>query len=130
MSGNGVGPNLTGVLNRKIGSIPDYSYGTGLQKAAQASAAGANEIMAKQREALQEGLKEITENVQGFRASAPQELLTKQAELARKSFETAVKQASEVGDILRKSGMESTEILRDRIKTAMDEIKDVYQKKD
>ena len=36
MSGNGVGPNLTGVLNRKIGSIPDYSYGTGLQKAAQA----------------------------------------------------------------------------------------------
>ncbi|MCP1496930.1 cytochrome c [Pseudomonas migulae] len=36
MSSNGIGPNLTGVLNRKMGSLPDYSYGTGLQKAAQA----------------------------------------------------------------------------------------------
>ena len=100
-----------------------------LQKAASANAAGANEIMAKQREALQEGLKEITETIQGFRASAPQDMLTKQAEIARKSFESAVKQAGEVGEILRKSGMETTEILRDRIKTAMDEIKDVYQNK-
>lgn len=100
-----------------------------LQKAASASAQGANEIMAKQREALQEGLKEVTETVQGFRASAPQEMMSKQAELARKTFETAVKQAGEVGEILRKSGMETTEILRDRIKTAMDEIKDVYQNK-
>lgn len=100
-----------------------------LQKAASASAQGANEIMAKQREALQEGLKEVTETVQGFRASAPQEMMSKQAELARKTFEHAVKQAGEVGEILRKSGMETTEILRDRIKTAMDEIKDVYQNK-
>ena len=100
-----------------------------LQKAAQANAQGANEIMSRQREALQDGLKEITETVQDFRASAPQEMLTKQTELARKSFETAVKNAGEVGEILRKSGAESVEILRDRIKTAMDEIKEVYGKK-
>lgn len=36
MAGNGIGPNLTGVLNRKMGSLPDFSYDTGLQKAAQA----------------------------------------------------------------------------------------------
>ena len=36
MSGNGIGPNLMGVLNRKMGSAPDFSYATGLQKAAQA----------------------------------------------------------------------------------------------
>lgn len=100
-----------------------------LQKAASANAQGANEVMAKQREALQEGLKEITETVQGFRASAPQEMLTKQTEMARKSFEAAVKNAGEVGEILRKSGSESVEILRDRIKTAMDEIREVYEKK-
>lgn len=34
MAANGVGPNLTGVLNRKMGSLTDFSYGTGLQKAA------------------------------------------------------------------------------------------------
>lgn len=30
---NGIGPNLTGVVNRKMGSVVDYSYDTGLQKA-------------------------------------------------------------------------------------------------
>lgn len=34
---NGIGPNLTGVLTRKMGSVADFSYDTGLQKA---SAAG------------------------------------------------------------------------------------------
>ncbi|AMB88110.1 cytochrome c, class I [Pseudomonas agarici] len=33
---NGIGPNLTGVVNRKMGSLSDFSYDTGLQKAAQA----------------------------------------------------------------------------------------------
>ncbi|MCQ6257743.1 cytochrome c family protein [Pseudomonas sp. Q11] len=36
MARNGIGPNLTGVLNRKMGSLTDFSYETGLQKAAQA----------------------------------------------------------------------------------------------
>ncbi|WP_417663424.1 c-type cytochrome [Pseudomonas sp.] len=36
MASNGIGPNLTGVLNRKMGSFTDFSYGTGLEKAAQA----------------------------------------------------------------------------------------------
>ncbi len=31
---NGIGPNLTGVVSRKMGSFPDFSYDTGLQKAA------------------------------------------------------------------------------------------------
>lgn len=34
---NGIGPSLTGVLGRKMGSVADFSYDTGLQKA---SAAG------------------------------------------------------------------------------------------
>lgn len=33
---NGIGPNLTGVLNRKMGSVADFSYDTGLQKASMA----------------------------------------------------------------------------------------------
>ena len=36
MATNGIGPNLTGVLNRKMGSLTDFSYDTGLQKAGQA----------------------------------------------------------------------------------------------
>ncbi|HEY5817401.1 MAG TPA: TIGR01841 family phasin [Mesorhizobium sp.] len=101
-----------------------------LQKAASASAAGAQSIMSKQREALQEGLQEITEMAQNFRApGAPQEIVAKQADFARKSFETAVKNASEVADIVKKSGSESVDILRTRIQEAMEEIRQTYDKK-
>lgn len=101
-----------------------------LQKAASASAAGAQSVMAKQREVLQEGLQEITEMAQGFRTpGGPQEMMTKQADIARKSFETAVKNASEVADIVKKSGTESVDILRKRIQDAMEEIRQTYEKK-
>lgn len=98
-----------------------------LQKATSASAAGAQSLMAKQREALQDGLQEIQEMAQSFRApGGPQEMMAKQAEFARKSFETAVKNTGEVADIVRKHGSESVEILRSRIQEAMNEIRDVY----
>lgn len=101
-----------------------------LQKAASAQAAGANSIMAKQREALQDGLKEITDMAHSFRAGgSAQDIIAKQTEFARKSFETAVKNAGEVGEIIRKSGTESVEILRERIKTAMEEIREAYEKR-
>ena len=99
-----------------------------LQQAAAASATGASTVLAKQREALQDGMRDLTDMVQNMRTSgAPQEALKKQTEFARKSFETAVRNAGEVGEIIRKSGAESTEILRERIKAAMEEIRQVYE---
>ncbi|RUV12321.1 TIGR01841 family phasin, partial [Mesorhizobium sp. M1A.F.Ca.IN.022.04.1.1] len=59
----------------------------------------------------------------------PQELMTKQVDFARKSFETTLKNAGEVADLVRKSGTESVEILRDRIKDAMAEIRAGYDGK-
>lgn len=101
-----------------------------LQKAASAGASGASSVMAKQREALQQGMNDITEMMHNLRTSgAPKEAIEKQAEFARKSFESAVKHAGEVGEIVRKSGEESTEILRERIKAAMQEIRDAYDKR-
>ncbi|MIL09650.1 phasin family protein [Salmonella enterica subsp. enterica] len=100
-----------------------------LQRAATAGASGAQSVMEKQREALQEGLQEIQEMAQSFRApGGPQELLTKQAEFARKSFETAVKNTGEVADIMRRHGSESVDILRERIREAMDEVREAYEK--
>ncbi|CAM5617147.1 hypothetical protein MAUB1S_10499 [Mycolicibacterium aubagnense] len=86
--------------------------------------------MARQREVLQDSLREITEFGQNYRAPGnPQELIAKQADFARKSFEAAVKNAGEVADIVKKSGTESVDILRARIKDAMDEIRQSYEKK-
>jgi len=68
--------------------------------------------------------------VQSYRVPGnPQDMMAKQADFARKSFETTVKNAGEVAEIVKKSGAESLEILRQRIKDAMEEIREGYEKR-
>lgn len=101
-----------------------------LEKSAKATAAGASSLMARQREMLQDTLREVTEMAQSFRAPGnPREMMAKQTEFARKSFETALRNASEVAELVKKSGSESIEILRGRIREAMEEIREGYEKK-
>jgi phasin family protein len=101
-----------------------------LEKSAKATAAGASSVMHKQREMLQQTLHEITEMAQSFRApGSPHELMTKQADFAKKSFEAAVKNAGEVADLVKKSSADSIEILRARIRESMEEIREGYEKR-
>lgn len=100
-----------------------------LQKSASATATGASSIMAKQRDALQQQLNEIAEMAQSYRAPpGAQEALSKHADFVRRSFEAAVQNASEVAQIAQKSGAESLEVLRARIRESMDEIRESYDK--
>jgi phasin family protein len=101
-----------------------------LEKSARTASAGANAVMARQREMLQETLTEISGMVRDYRAPATaQELVEKQTEFARKSFETAVRNTSEVADMAGKSGSESLDILRRRIREGMAEIRESYEKR-
>ena len=101
-----------------------------LEKSARASAAGATSLLSRQREMLEDTLREVTDMAQSYRAPGnPQELMTKQTEFARKSFEVALKNAGEVAELVKKSGAESVDILRTRIKEAMEEIRAGYEKK-
>jgi phasin family protein len=78
---------------------------------------------------LQESLHEFSDMAQNYKVPGnPQEMVSRQTEFARKSFETAVKNASEVADLVKRSGVESVEILRTRIKDALQEIRDSYEK--
>ncbi|HEV2896797.1 MAG TPA: phasin family protein [Pseudaminobacter sp.] len=100
-----------------------------LQKSASATTTGAQNLMTKQRQILQDTMSEITDMAQSYRAPGnPQEMMAKQADFARRSFETAVKNASEVAEIVKKSGTESVEILRERIRETMEEIRKGYEK--
>jgi phasin family protein len=100
-----------------------------LEKSARASAAGASSLIARQREMLEQSLHEISDMAQNYKVPGnAQEVVARQTEFARKSFETAVKNASEVADLVKRSGVESVEILRTRIKDAMQEIRDGYEK--
>ena len=117
-------PNVEAILSHHRKNLE------ALEKSAKAGAAGASSLMSKQREMLQDPLREITDMAQSYRAPGdPQALITKQAAFARKSFEAALKNAGEVADLVKKSGTESVEILRDRIKEAMEEIRAGYEKK-
>jgi len=101
-----------------------------LEKSARAGAAGATSLLSRQREMLQDTLREISDMAQNYKAPGnPQELMTKQAEFAKKSFEAALKNASEVAELVKRSGTESVEILRERIKEAMEEIRSGYEKR-
>lgn len=101
-----------------------------LEKSARAGAEGASSLLQRQREMLQDTLREVTDMAQSYRAPGnPQELMAKQTEFARKSFETALKNAGEVAELVKKSGTESVDILRGRIKEAMEEIRAGYEKK-
>jgi phasin family protein len=101
-----------------------------LEKSVRAEAAGATSLLSRQREMLQDTLREISDMAQNYKAPGnPQELMTKQAEFAKKSFEAALKNASEVAELVKRSGTESVEILRERIKEAMEEIRSGYEKK-
>ena len=101
-----------------------------LEKSARAGAAGATSLLSRQREMLQDTLREVSDMAQSYKAPGnPQELMTKQAEFAKKSFEAALKNAGEVAELVKKSGTESVEILRSRIKEAMEEIRSGYDKK-
>ncbi|WP_163593733.1 TIGR01841 family phasin, partial [Klebsiella variicola] len=59
-----------------------------LEKSARAGAAGASSVLARQHEMVQEAMGEITRMAQNYQAPGnPQDLMAKQADFARKSFE-------------------------------------------
>jgi phasin family protein len=99
-----------------------------LEQSARASAAGPSSVLAKQREAIEAAFREFSDFAQTYRVPGdPKEVLAKHADFARKSFETAVKNTSDVAEIVRKSGSASAEILRRRMHEAMDEVRHSYE---
>ncbi|MEO0363846.1 MAG: TIGR01841 family phasin, partial [Pseudomonadota bacterium] len=98
-----------------------------LQDAAQASSAGAQAVMAKQREALEQTLAEISEMVK--QPGMTEGGVTGQTEAARKAFETTVKNTSEIAEIMRESGTESFEILKKRLEESIEEVRSAMSMK-
>ncbi|MCY0153985.1 TIGR01841 family phasin [Hoeflea alexandrii] len=83
---------------------------------------GASEIMARQRAMVQEALEEISamaETVKG--GGGPQSLMTAQAEFARRSFEAAIKNTSEIAGIAQKSSTEAFKVLQQNMQETLEE---------
>lgn len=100
------------------------------EKSARAASSGAARVMSRQREMLEEMARDIRTMSADFTPpSDPKALVEKQAEFARKGFETAVKNTGEVADLVAKSGGEALDILRERIREGMAEIRQSFEQK-
>lgn len=100
------------------------------EKSARSAGEGMSRIMARQREMLDETLQAFSSMTREMRTGSDhQDLMRKQTEFARKTFETAVRNTGEMADMVRKSNEESLEILRERIREGMQELREDIQKK-
>lgn len=100
-----------------------------LEKSARVTADGTASVMNRQREMLEEALREATEMAKNYRAPGnPKDLISRQTEFARKAFENTISNAGEVAEMVKKSGTESIDILRARIREAMAEVRNGYEK--
>lgn len=101
-----------------------------LERSGRAAGAGAAEIAAKQRTIFEKTVADIQEMAKGYSTPAsPQEMMTRQLEFTRKSFETAMENTTQMADLMRRSSEESLGILRERIREGMQEIRDAYEKR-
>ena len=101
-----------------------------MTKSWQAMAGGANEIARKQREIFEAAVKDVTAMVQEYKpGGSPQEIMTKQAEFAKKAMEAAIANTRDIAELVQKSSAEAFKIVQDRMKESYEEIRASVEKK-
>lgn len=101
-----------------------------LERSGRAASAGAAEITTRQQQIFDKTLNDIHEMAKRYSVPAsPQEMMTRQLEFTRKSFETAMENTTEMAELMRRSSEKSFGILRDRIREGMQEIRDAYERR-
>jgi phasin family protein len=95
-----------------------------LGQSAKVAAQGAQSVAQKQREVIEAGLREATAFAHEYKPlGVAQENLALQTEFARKVFEIAVKGAPETATTASQSGADAVEIIQDRMKESLEEIR-------
>ena len=101
-----------------------------MTKSWQAMAGGATEVAKKQREIFDEAVKDVTAMVQQYKpVGNPQEIMTKQAEFAKKAMEAAITNTRDIAELVQKSSTEAFRIVQDRMKESYDEIRTGIEKR-
>ena len=96
----------------------------------QAMAAGATAIAARQREIFEATVKDITAMAQDYKPTgAPQDMLVKQTEFAKKAMEAAIANTRDLAELVQKSGGEAAKIIHERMAESFEEIRNGMTKK-
>ena len=106
-----------------------------LEQAAGNTTASTQAIMAQQRKALEEALADITHMVQdardgGFNKENARDIIADQMEFTKRSFETTIRNATEIGEIAQKTGKDNLAILRTRVQESLAEMRDMIDRTD
>ncbi len=90
---------------------------------------GAQAVARRHMEIMQNSVTEMTEMMKAFStADAPQDKASKQAEIAKLTYEKAVGNLQEIADLIQKSNAEALSVLNKRFAEAMDEVKGLVAK--
>lgn len=93
-----------------------------LDQAAKTAGSGASAILARQREMVQEALDEISAMTDNFKGGGdPKSLMTAQADFARRSFEMAIRNTSEIAGLAQKSSAEAFKVLQQNMQETLEE---------
>ena len=102
-----------------------------LNAANQAAVQGMQAVAQRQAEILSQTINEVSTIAQQLANAStnPQELTTKQAEIARKAFEQALANARELAEIVSKSNTEAFAIINKRVTESLQELKSLVAAK-
>ena len=93
-----------------------------MQKSAAVLSQGGQAVFAKQQEILAEVGREARQLIADFKpGGTPQEIATKQAELAKRVFEATVKNTRDIAELVQKSSSEAPKIILDRMRESFAE---------
>jgi len=100
-----------------------------LGRSAEAASEGAKSLAMKQREIVEEAIRETSAMVRDFKLESPQDAVTKQAEFAKKAFEAAVRNTRDVAELVQRSSTDALKIIQDRMQQSFEEIRGTVEKK-
>ena len=100
-----------------------------LARSAEAASEGAKALAAKQREIVEEAIRETSAMVRDFKLESPQDALAKQSELARRAFEAAIRNTGDVAQLVQKSSTDALRIIQERMQESFEEIRGSVEKK-
>jgi len=90
---------------------------------------GAQTVARRHMEIVQQSMAELTEAIRAMSSlESPQAKAAKQAELLKQTYERAVANMKEIGDLIQHSNAEAVKLLNARFAEAMDEVKALAEK--
>ena len=100
-----------------------------LDTAAKTAGSGASSIMTRQREMVQEALNEISAMAENLKAGGdPQSFMAAQADFAKRSFEMAIKNTSEIAGMAQKSGTDTFKVLQENMQETLEDLREAMMK--